>query len=84
MRTSDILRMAVHNLWHRRMRTLLNLNGIVTGCIVLLMTASGASGVREAIHALFDSSDLLDRFTSTPVEACRKNLRKAKSLSMPK
>ena len=57
MRTSDILRMAVHNLWHRRMRTLLNLNGIVTGCIVLLMTASGASGVREAIHALFDSSD---------------------------
>ena len=57
MRNSDVLRMAVHNLWHRRMRTLLILNGIVTGCIVLLMTASGASGVREAIHALFDSSD---------------------------
>jgi len=57
MRTSDVLRMAVHNLWHRRTRTLLNLNGIVTGCIVLLMTVGGAAGVRAAIHALFDSSD---------------------------
>lgn len=59
MRTSDVLRMAVHNLWHRRMRTLLNLNGIVTGCIVLMMAASGASGVRTAIHTLFDSSDFV-------------------------
>ena len=59
MRTSDVLRMAVHNLWYRRMRTLLNLNGIVTGCIVLLMTASGASGVRSAIHTLFDSTDFV-------------------------
>ena len=59
MRTSDVLRMAVHNLWHRRMRTLLNLNGIVIGCIVLLMTASGASGVRSAIHTLFDSADFV-------------------------
>jgi putative ABC transport system permease protein len=33
------------------------LTGIVTGCIVLLMTAAGTSGVRKAIHALFDSSD---------------------------
>ena len=41
------------------MRTLLNLNGIVIGCIVLLMTASGASGVRDAIHALFDSADFV-------------------------
>jgi len=57
MRISDVLLTAVHNLWHRRTRTLFNLTGIVTGCIVLLMTASGASGVRDAIHTLFDSSD---------------------------
>ena len=57
MRASDVFRMAVHNLWQRRMRTLFNLTGIVTGCIVLLMTASGTSGARNAIHALFDSSD---------------------------
>lgn len=57
MRTSDVLRMAVHNLWQRRLRTLFNLTGIVTGCIVLLMTAAGTSGARNAIHTLFDSSD---------------------------
>jgi ABC-type antimicrobial peptide transport system permease subunit len=57
MRASDVFRMAVHNLWQRRMRTLFNLTGIVTGCIVLMMTAAGTSGARNAIHALFDSSD---------------------------
>ncbi len=57
MRTSDVFRMAVHNLWQRRVRTLFNLAGIVTGCIVLLMTAAGTSGARDAIHTLFDSSD---------------------------
>ena len=57
MRASDVFRMAVHNLWQRRMRTLFNQTGIVTGCIVLLMTAAGTSGARNAIHALFDSSD---------------------------
>ena len=57
MRTFDVFRMAVHNLWQRRVRTLFNLTGIVTGCIVLMMTAAGTSGARDAIHALFDSSD---------------------------
>ena len=66
MRTSDVLRMAAHNLWHRRMRTLLNLNGIVIGCIVLLMTAGGASGVRSAIHALFDSADFVRQIRIFP------------------
>lgn len=57
MRASDVFRMAVHNLWQRRMRTLFNQTGIVTGCIVLMMTAAGTSVARNAIHALFDSSD---------------------------
>ncbi len=57
MRTTEVLRMAVHNLWQRQVRTLFNLTGIVTGCVVLLMTAAGTYGTRNAIHALFDSSD---------------------------
>ncbi len=57
MQAAEVLRMAVHNLWLRRVRTLFNLTGIVTGCIVLLMTAAGTYGTRNALHALFDSSD---------------------------
>ncbi|MEZ6060939.1 MAG: ABC transporter permease [Planctomycetaceae bacterium] len=53
----EIVRMAVHNLWQRRFRTALNLIGIVIGCVVLLMTAAGAAGVRDAFQALFDASE---------------------------
>ena len=53
----EIGRMAIHNLWQRRGRTALNLIGVVIGCIILLMTAAGAGGVSDAIHALFDSSE---------------------------
>lgn len=57
MRRSDILSMAIHNLRRRTARTLLNLLGIVVGCIVLLMTAAGVRGVKNAIHVLFDASE---------------------------
>lgn len=57
MNFGDILAMAIHNLWQRRMRTLMNQAGVVIGCIVLLMTASGASSVKDAFQALFDSSE---------------------------
>ena len=53
----DIIAMAIHNLWQRRLRTLMNQTGVVIGCIVLLMTAAGANGVRAAFQALFDSSE---------------------------
>ena len=59
MTNSDVFRMAVHNLWQRRTRTLFNLTGIVTGCIVLLMTAAGTTGARNAIHTLFDDPELV-------------------------
>lgn len=58
MKSSDVLGMAFHNLMQRRSRTLLNLTGVVTGCVVLMMTAAGMTGVRQAIHVLFDSIDL--------------------------
>ncbi|HBE71990.1 MAG TPA: hypothetical protein DDW52_27945 [Planctomycetaceae bacterium] len=57
MNMADIIRMAVHNLRFRKARTLLNLLGIVVGCIVLLMTAAGVRGVKEAVRILFDSSE---------------------------
>lgn len=53
----DILAMAAHNLWQRKLRTLLNLLGVVVGCVVLLMTAAGVSGVKNAINVLFDSAE---------------------------
>ncbi len=57
MRLDDVLKMAIHNLWQRKLRTALNLTGIVVGCIVLLMTVAGVSGVKDALHALFDSAE---------------------------
>ncbi|GAB5401968.1 MAG: hypothetical protein Aurels2KO_01990 [Aureliella sp.] len=57
MRRIDILKMAIHNLRQRKARTLLNLLGIVVGCIVLLMTAAGVRGVKNAIQLLFDASE---------------------------
>lgn len=57
MSLTDIFRMALQNLWQRRLRTALNLIGIVIGSIVLLMTSAGTRGVREAIHALIDANE---------------------------
>lgn len=57
MKMFDIVGMALHNLRYRKARTLLNLLGIVVGCIVLLMTAAGVRGVKEAVRILFDSSE---------------------------
>lgn len=57
MKLIDLLHMALQNLWQRKLRTTLNLLGIVTGCCVLLMTAAGVRGVRDAFHLLFDSSE---------------------------
>lgn len=58
MKSTEIIRMACHNLGQRKLRTGLNLTGIVVGCVVLLLTAAGGAGVRDALHALFDASEL--------------------------
>ncbi|MCA9066296.1 MAG: hypothetical protein KDA96_24685, partial [Planctomycetaceae bacterium] len=57
----DIIAMAFLNLFQRRARTILNLIGIVTGTVVLLMCAAGSSGVHHAVHLLFDQSDIVRR-----------------------
>ena len=73
MRLSDIAAMALGNLWQRKLRSALNLLGIVIGCTVLLLTAAAASGVEKAVYALFDSSEFArqvqvrpDRYSSIP------------------
>ena len=52
----EILKMSFLNLKQRKLRTFLNLIGIVTGCVMLLMTSAGTQGAREAIQNIFDSS----------------------------
>ena len=57
MKWIDILSMAVHNLRRRKARTALNLLGIVTGTIIILMTSAGGDGVKVALHAIVKSSE---------------------------
>jgi len=59
MTWADTIRMAVHNLWCRRGRSALSLLGIVVGCCMLVMTDAGVRGVRQAVTALFESSDFV-------------------------
>ena len=73
MSLMDIARMAIHNLWSRRARTALNLTGIVVGCIVLLMTAAGGAGVKNAIHLLFDSSEFARQIYLMPRRVQKKD-----------
>ena len=66
MRFREIARMALLNLWQRKLRTALNLIGIIVGCIVLLMAIAGGTGVRQAIHAVFDSSEFTRHIQTYP------------------
>ncbi len=66
MRILDIFAMALGNLWQRKLRTCLNLLGIVIGCTVLLLTAAAASGVGKAIHVLFDASEFAKEIRVSP------------------
>ena len=58
MRIADIIKMAIHNMRRRWLRTLLNLLGIVLGTAIILMTTAGTSGVKTALNSLFENSDL--------------------------
>lgn len=55
----DIFQMAFHNLWQRKLRTTLNLIGVVIGNTILLLALAGTNGVRTAVHALFDASEIV-------------------------
>ncbi|MEZ6134779.1 MAG: ABC transporter permease [Pirellulaceae bacterium] len=57
MRFFDILTLAAQDLWARKLRTFLNLTGIVTGCTMLLLTALGATGSTAVLRGLFESAE---------------------------
>jgi len=57
MRFRDLLIMAAHNLWSRKLRTALNLLGVLIGCVLLIMTISGTRGVRRGIRNIMHGSD---------------------------
>ncbi len=57
MRLIDIAWLALHDLRQRKLRTLLNLLGVIIGCMVLLLTTAATSGIWNAVQAIFDSSE---------------------------
>ena len=54
----DLIKMACFNLWQRKFRTAFNLVGIVIGNVVLLVALAGTSGVRVALNAIIDASEI--------------------------
>jgi putative ABC transport system permease protein len=76
MRIRDIALMAVHNLWSQKMRTLLNLLGVVISSVLLLMTFAATRGASDGIMNIINSSDQTRQFMivssrnpNTPVPA---------------
>ena len=66
MKLLDVVRMALHNLWSRKLRTILNLVGIVIGCVMLMMTFAGTRGVRTGLMSIINSSDEARNFMIYP------------------
>ncbi len=66
MKISDVIQMALHNLWSRKLRTILNLVGVVVSCVILMMTLAGTRGVRTGLMSIINSSDEAKRFMIYP------------------
>lgn len=62
----DLLSNACQSLWVRKLRTLLNLVGIVISCVLLLTTLAAASGLQQAITRFFEQADEALRFRIMP------------------
>ena len=62
MKIWDIALMAVHNLWSRKMRTTLNLLGVVISSVLLLMTFAATRGASDGIMSIIKSSDQTRQF----------------------
>lgn len=58
----DIALMAVHNLWSQKMRTTLNLLGIVISSALLLMTFAATRGASDGIMNMINSSSQTRQF----------------------
>lgn len=66
MRFFDTLGDAIRNLWVRKLKTLLNLVGIVISCVLLLCTLAAATGIRYAIEGFLSTSYEALRFRIIP------------------
>jgi len=62
MKLWDIALMAVHNLWSQKMRTMLNLLGVVISSALLLMTFAGTRGAADGIMSIINGSDQTRQF----------------------
>ena len=62
MKLRDILTMALGNLWARKMRTALNLLGVVISAVLLTMTFAGTRGASEGVMNIINSSDQTRQF----------------------
>ncbi|MEL7500027.1 MAG: FtsX-like permease family protein [Planctomycetota bacterium] len=66
MSVLDIIKMAWLNLWQRKLKSSLNLIGIVLGSTIVLLTAAGVNGVDDALRMLFDSSEFAREVEVSP------------------
>lgn len=62
----DLIGCAWHNLWVRKLRTGLNLIGIVISCLLLLSTMAAAKGIQLAIERFVQNSPEALRFRIVP------------------
>lgn len=62
----DLLLTSIQNLWVRKLRTALNLVGVVISCVLLLSTLAAASGLRQAITRFVENSHEALRFRVVP------------------
>ena len=62
MKIWDISLMAIHNLWSQKMRTALNLLGVVISSVLLLMTFAATRGASDGIMSIVNSSDQTRQF----------------------
>ena len=66
MNRTDLIRMALHNLWARKWSTVFNILGIVISCSMLLLVFAGTRGAHDGLLNLFAESDLAKQFSIRP------------------
>jgi len=66
MKSPELFAMALHNLWSRKSRTLLNTFGIVVSCVLLLLVLAGTRGAQQGLSELFENSDFARKFAILP------------------
>ena len=66
MKSPELFAMALHNLWSRKSRTLLNTFGIVVSCVLLLLVLAGTRGAQQGLLELFENSDFARKFAILP------------------